>query len=355
VFGTLGSSGRDASLGAGMSATTTPTSLGRSSGVPGHTLTTWKYPGMEFEFLGMRAYGHSCFSDSTAALRTVDARPHSWDNIADVKFDSMPTQVARFRAAGDSIDVFISAFAPFQRIRDAIGVDAPVRSTFWIQGLNTADSLTTTVAIPRDAEVRWTPRVSAGRYYYRVETTAEGGLAAGRATNTIETGPDPTAGFPTHGFGMSDVLLASSARSDAAAERWRDVELTPVLGGLVRAGPLALVWESYDFARDADAARYSVTIHVERDTRGDQPGAVTRIAAQIVGGVANLLGVNRREEANRVTFEFEREVPFRAILLDNVILDLGDTPQGRYRLTVIVTDRGSGGTTLRSMPVTIVQ
>jgi hypothetical protein len=128
-----------------------------------------------------------------------------------------------------------------------------------------------------------------------------------------------------------------------------------VLGGRIREPELSIVWENYEFARDGASARYGVTIHLERDIRGAEPGAAARIAAQIVGGVANLLGVSRREEPNRVTFEFDRTVPHRNVLVDHITLDLADTQAGAYVLTVLVTDSVSGRATSRTLPITIVR
>jgi hypothetical protein len=300
----------------------------------------------------MRTFGLTCYQDPDVVRETLERTPNRWDNIALVRLDSMPTQVARFRATPDSVDVFIATFAQVQRMRDAMGIDAPVRGAFWMYGLDTNDSLRTTRLVPADGEMRWTPRVSAGRYYYRVEVTADGALVGGRATNSMQMGQDLSTGFATSGFGISDVLLSTSTGDNAQARRWSDLTVRPVLDGLVRAGELALVWENYDFGNAGNVARYQVAIHLERaDQRA--PGVAGRVAAQIVGGVANLIGIQRRDEPNRVVFEFDREVAHRSTLLDHVTLSLGETEPGPYTLTVIVTDRVSGRVASRSTSISV--
>lgn len=352
VQGASRASGRDASIGPGASPGRLAPAPKEGSGVGGHTASYWAYPGVAFGFLGMRTFGVSCFDDRDRALARIDSTPARWDNIALARIDSMQSQVARFRATADSVDVFIAAFAPFERIREAVGVNAPVESRLWIYGLDTRDSLTTSIGVPFNAEVRWTPRVSSGRYYYRVETTIEGGLAAGRVASTMHMGPDSITGFATRGFGISDVLLADSARETSVARRWTDLDVVPIFDGRATLGELSLVWENYDFANAGGLARYQVAIHLERaDQRA--PGVAGRIAAQIVGGVANLIGIQRRDEPNRVVFEFEREVAHRSTLLDHVTLSLGDTEPGPYTLTVVVTDRVSGRVASRSLPISI--
>jgi hypothetical protein len=48
-------------------------------------------------------------------------------------------------------------------------------------------------------------------------------------------------------------------------------------------------------------------------------------------------------------------VPARPVALDYLTLDLGDTPPGRYRLTITVTDVVGGRSASRARVVTIAK
>src|SRR6185503_6974807 len=128
--------------------------------------------------------------------------------------------------------------------------------------------------------------------------------------------------------------VGREAKENPNAARWSDFDITPLSGALVRGEELSLVWENYDFSSDSGTARYNIRIVIERDR--SSPGG---IVANIVRGLAGAVGVNR--EDNKLEMSFDRTVAHAPVLVDNVAIDLGDTPNGRYRLTVTVTDKGS--------------
>jgi hypothetical protein len=115
---------------------------------------------------------------------------------------------------------------------------------------------------------------------------------------------------------------------------------------VVKRGQIALVWENYELGADRGGAQYTVAITIER-----QRSLAGRIAAQIVGRVGAVVGIDRTEDA--VTMRYERAVPFAPVLVENIAVGLGDTPVGRYRLTVAVTDAVSGRTTARTLELTV--
>jgi hypothetical protein len=58
-------------------------------------------------------------------------------------------------------------------------------------------------------------------------------------------------------------------------------------------------------------------------------------------------------EADRVIVRFDRVAPHAAVVPDQVRLDLGETPPGRYTLTVEVTDSVTGRKDSRTVPLLI--
>jgi len=190
-------------------------------------------------------------------------------------------------------------------------------------------------------------RVAAGSYLYRIEASAEASNRGARASAAIGAAADSVTGFPTRGFGMSDVLVASKATSRAAAPvRWRDLEVSPLVGPADSTADLALVWENYELGDDAGIARYTVTVTMER-----LQSAAGRVAAQITGALAARVGVDRTE--SRVTLTFDRELPHAAILLENVTLSLGETPSGSYQLTIEIADQVTQRTMTRTTALVV--
>jgi hypothetical protein len=146
---------------------------------------------------------------------------------------------------------------------------------------------------------------------------------------------------------MSDVLVATRAASRAAAPvRWRDLDMSPLVGPADSTAELALVWENYDLGNDAGVARYAVTVTMER-----LQSAAGRVAAQITGALAARVGVDRTE--SRVTLTFDRELPHSATLLENVTLSLGETPSGSYQLTIEITDQVAQRTMARTTALVV--
>jgi hypothetical protein len=206
-----------------------------------------------------------------------------------------------------------------------------------LQGPNTI--MADTVKLETSPIARFTKRVGQGAYLYRAEASLTAAKLGARYTGRVITRADSATGWNPTGFGMSDVLVATSAApSTTVPHRWTDFKITPLLAPATRDDILALLWENYELASDSGRAKYSVTVSVERER--SQPG---RIAAGIVRGIAGAIGVNRTPD--RVEFTFDRDVPYAAALVDNIDLSLADTPPGNYRLSVKILDRTSGRTT----------
>jgi hypothetical protein len=162
-------------------------------------------------------------------------------------------------------------------------------------------------------------------------------MVAGRSGDWIIAAPAADTGFAVRGFGMSDVLLGRGSDPAAGApRRWSDVGISPTAGAIPLNSDVSLLWENYEFGERDGSARYDVTVTIERE----YALLVNRIRARIVGGAANLLGIDRVE--GRVVVRFEREVAHAPALVDHVILSMDGVPAGDYKLTIEVRDRTSG-------------
>ena len=292
--------------------------------------------------------------DANIVDRVKEWQPARWDNIATLRIDSMPTQVARFRAGADSVDMFLATRAPLAAMRKAATVNSPAFAHYWLYSRNSPTAFTDSVELAESDALRWTRRVPAGPYYYRVESTIPEALVSGRTAGSTIAGRDTATGFTTRGFGLSDILLATTATTTATAaasttdapRRWRDLDVVPLLGDIAKGAEIALVWETYELGRAGADARYDVAITIER-----QRGKGGRIAAQIAGRLAGAVGIDVRKD--KVEMRYERTVPFAPVVAENVSVALGDTPPGAYRLTVQITDRVSRRVTSRGLNLVI--
>jgi GWxTD domain-containing protein len=309
--------------------------------------TLWVYNArLVFRFYGAATFATAHFQDYGRALIMIENNPARWDNLDLPRIDTMYSQTARFRARNDSVDIFFAVMPPVDAIRKAAEVVGRVRADYWlVEGSGKVIAHDSVVPAVPGLSVH-TRRVSQGAYVYRAEASSDGSRLAGRALSIVLARNDTTTGFTTRGFGMSDVLLAASASSRGTPLRWADLSIHPLLGSTAQKGQISLVWETYELGSEQGAAHYTVSISVER-----QRSAIGRIAAQIIGRVGSVVGVDRTED--RVTSHYDRSVPYAPVLLDNITLGLGETPAGTYRLTVTIADRVSGRTTSRGMNLTV--
>jgi hypothetical protein len=181
----------------------------------------------------------------------------------------------------------------------------------------------------------------------RGEGVHPGSIRAARAARAIATGPDETAGFMTSGFGMSDLLLADVPPRWRDARRWSDLTLRPVPGEHDRRQPLHLLWEVYEAGAEDGRHELDVELRLERVVQRGALAQAARIALRIISGGR---GSAEGEEGDvRVTFR--RSESARDVLLDQFTLSLGESPAGRYRLTVEITDLVTGLRRARSSEV----
>jgi GWxTD domain-containing protein len=324
--------------------------FGSTSAYVSEVSQVWVYDsGLLFSFIGATAFGtaRTGVDDKFMVERMAEAMPVRWDNLASITVDSLPTQPLRFRAGGDSVDVVITAQAPV----DAILASRPtpggtVRADWWL--LQDATRIVERDSVPTlTGEARvFTGRVVPGSYVSRLEASTDLGLRAARSAIPLvitTTGPDA---FPTRGFGLSDLLLATAVEPRGAPRSWRDFAVTPAFGALSSEGTLGLVWEMYELGARDGAANYTFSLTIKRER-----GVAGRIAARALGAIAGAARIDTRED--EVTVSFDRTVPHAATLADHLALSLAGTPAGSYTLTLRITDRVSNRSTERSRSLTI--
>jgi hypothetical protein len=263
----------------------------------------------------------------------------------------MPTQVARFRAAPDSVDVLVAVEAPFTRLQAASGLGATPQETFWLLAGGTVGVHRDSTPLTAPGVQLWSRRLKLGAYVYRVEASVAAATFAARATAPVVAADDPATGFATRGMGISDLMLATSAEPATGrviARRWNDLAIAASTGTVPYGATLALVWENYEFTRTDDNAEYTVAIIVQRER-----SAAGRLAARVVGQIAGVVGVERTED--RVAMRFDRIVKHESAFVDHVNVALLDTPAGAYRVTLEITEKASQRTMSRTTTIVVAR
>jgi GWxTD domain-containing protein len=310
--------------------------FGSTSAYVADVSTVWVYDsGLLFSFLGTTAFGtaRTGNDDKLMVERMTAAMPVRWDNLASIRVDTMATTPTRFRAEGDSVDLVVAARPPVSTIRESAPTQAGlVRSDWWVLAGGTQVVARDSLLDSPEAARLWSARVAPGTYVYRLEASVDEGTIAAKAAAPIVVGPAATDGFATSGFGVSDLLLATSVEPRGAAQRWRDFEVTPAVGAFARDASLGLVWEMYELGQRDGSAQYTFSLTIKRER-----GTVGRITARVLGSVAGAAGVDTRED--QVTITFDRTMPHAATLVDHMQVALGDTPPGTYAVTLQITDR----------------
>jgi GWxTD domain-containing protein len=320
----------------------------------------WVYEsGLVFAFTGAPRQPRlrMAFEDAAIVQAVAERMPARWDAIATRRIDSLPVQLARFRAQGDSVELFVAARADLARLS---GVRAePPQGRLWLIGEAGMDADGLPLRVGPDGSAAWAARVPAGSYRWRVELLPEGEGAAARASAPIVLGDDPLTGFLRRGFGMSDVLVGLAPPEAMAVDaplpaRWRDAAVQPLAGAL---GParerVTLVWETYELAAREGSVAATVTVTLRREdtrrARRDQPPQ--DLDATVVGPLASTAGVRAGRDALTVSYELRGAAT--ALRTDQLTLDLRRVPPGTYRLTVAVRDGHSGRATARETALRI--
>ncbi|MFN2397679.1 MAG: GWxTD domain-containing protein [Gemmatimonadaceae bacterium] len=300
----------------------------------------WYYPALNLHFMfrAPPSYGVASFVGNyeEMAREARRAAPVTWTNVPiSAQMDTIHVQLARFRAGADSADLAVYADVPIRKMVGKTDISSGVVdvafTAFDARARRIArDSASQTVRFeqPDAAELRaWRHRFAASELGYRVEAWQPDAGRGARASGVIRIGTE-------RGFGMSDVVVAKHIMPrDSAPARWTDYVITPSAGLLAQRQSFGLMWETYELQAREGTVNYKVeivltVIEVERPEN---------FVARIVGGVADVIGLSARGD-NRVALSYNRQRDARAIVTDDVTLELGSAPAGRYRLTVQITD-----------------
>ena len=293
---------------------------------------------LKFRFKQFRLFGTAVLMSATFDDRIdlENDRPATFKNLPILRnrVDSVSTQIVRFRAPGDSVDLAVFAGIRTGAVRRGSPIDtsniqhgmfvlddrgrAITRST----GRISSAERDTTVMYPQSYFLRTTRAAQA----VRLEALEPELMQVARSISDIS-------GFTTRGFGVSDLLLASAITAPVALSnaRWTDYLITPLTGNIVKRGaPIALIWESYEAAGDSAAARLRVNIRVQRETAT----GLVALTGRVVGGIREALGNRPRERG--VTISYDREFAATPALVDHLVVDLGRLEPGMYRITLNV-------------------
>jgi hypothetical protein len=295
-----------------------------------------------FAFRGMPTFAtaHTAYGDGAIVDALRQVQPVRWDNVMTPRTDSLPVQIARFRAGPDSVDVVAAAMlTPADTIKRSMEIVGDVRRYFWLVTPALERRASDASVIDTGGVYAWTHRVAQGSLVYRVEEFGETAKRAGRATGSVQAGSTE---FPLHGFGISDLLIVGSADAPAASGRWNSLHAQPSAGVVSRGGQLSVLWENYEFAPRDGSIVYDAVLTLKREQ-----SATGRISAQLAGVLANL-GKRDAAGSNEVKFSFSRGVPAAPAFADLVTLALADTPAGSYSLTLDVTEPSTGRTASRT-------
>lgn len=286
-------------------------------------------------------------TDQKYVAEIGSVKPAAWTNVpAPRRVDSLPVRTIRFRAPGDSTDVVIVARIPLRSLvadtaaaLDSAKVDGTVRTDLAVvDGASRVVSRDSTrkpvnaAALRANTPQTWTKRVGAGAAFVRLDAVHLDAHSDAQRSATTTAGIDaPRA----NGFGVSDVLLTApgGAPVNAAAERWRELGVTPSMGVYHAGDKIGLAWETYDLAAVSNTNKYRVSVLVERIKRTGAAGLALRVLDQV-----GALLKQDRGTSDQLTLSFDRTVAANPIHVDYIALDwLGDA-RGEYRLLLTVTD-----------------
>jgi hypothetical protein len=298
------------------------------------------------------------FGMATASFDAQEVRdsylkdyPSNFNNIGEFKdLDSIPVQIARFRAGPDSSGLWVAAEIPARELASGVDLTTGLLQTAIVvfdgraRVLN-VDTSNSRIPLTNVANRRssWRFELPAEELGYRVEALQTESRHAARAIGSMDL-------RHANGFGMSDVLLSARAEPKAGgvAQRWSDLDIYPSTTRIRQGNEVALVWETYDLAADStSSSAYTVKIALTRTDGSKLLRGITRVVEGTLGK-----GDGRRRN-NEVSVSFDRRVPARPVTLDYLRLALRDLNPGDYRVTITITDKLTGKESLSSRNLTI--
>ncbi len=287
-------------------------------------------------------------------------RRADWSDVAFYgRTDKIDVTVARFRARGDSADMYVGARIPLRAFRSRDDARATrtdrIALDLWLTTESGAPIHRETVSreLPASGLLawtqQWTHRVGPLRMMHRVEALEPMQPAGARGVARFTS--DAQVAFPVRGFGMSDVLIAATAAPrQGVAHRWSDLVIQPNGANVPPAGRFAMVWEVYDLEPGRDGrVHWRVRIKRERGavvSREDMPSVLAGAASAGTRVIA--------AERSAPDVSYVRSDSPAAAVLENIVFNVGDTPVGYHVYNITIDDLVSGTSVTRGVSVRVL-
>lgn len=277
--------------------------------------------------------------------------------------DTIDVAAALFRTAGanarDSVDLYLGARVPLRQFkyREADESNAQDRITLsaWLATpkgkiiYTDADARKLPSYSDREWTAQWMTRAQSAPLMHRIEaieptkTVGARGISYRTAAAVRE--------FALTGFGMSDLLVAATAKPKTSeVRRWSDLAYTPNGGVIAPRGTFQLAWEVYDLQPASDGrVRWSVEIRREIGIAGQREDMRAILVNARTAG-ARLLA----DEADAPAVAYTRDEAAAAAVVDHLSFNLGDVPAGRHVVQVTVKDLVSGRVVTRGVTVRVL-
>lgn len=287
----------------------------------------------------------------------ASARPAAWDSVPFLgRMASMDVALARFRAVGDSADIYIGARMPLRGFKakndgDAAPTDR-ITMGVWLTSETGLPIFHADSARPLpDANTlfwtqQWRHRVGSLQMMHRVEGIEPSRPSGARGVAQFTS--DAQVSFSLRGFGMSDVLV-SSLLPEAKGRRWSDLQLRTTGGAITPKERFTMVWEVYDLTPGPDGrVRWRVRI------RREQGRFVTQSNMQrVLSGAASAGSRVVADESDAPDVSYTRDEPAAKVVLNQLNFHLGDAPVGRHVVNVTVDDLVSGKSVTRGVSIRV--
>lgn len=318
--------------------------------VTGRTITVFRYPALEQEFVfsGAPTLSDVSFAGDFRWVAESARRdePFRLDNVAAVRsVDTLPVQITRFRGRQPSEYLVVSAGSvPVRRFYEGVELDEGSIAVNAFGGqpgrMRSVGSQSIVVSLPatKDPLVVRVDTLPVGDFRLQLEAIDPAvGRAAARARIELSL-----AAAKMDILQLSDVMLGRAGPGQHDSPRgWSDASIRPL--GALELSPrdtVALYWETYGLKADTTTSvRFDVALRVDLLEITRSGGRLPRA----LGAVSDLVGLSPEGESQlAVRFSRGEALGQRDRVPVFFTLSLGTAPAGRYRLTVSVTDRTSG-------------
>jgi GWxTD domain-containing protein len=323
------------------------------------TLWAYRRTHARFIFQNQRGYTNGRYASEFPmfAREIRESSPASFDNVPGlVAMDTILAQIAQFRGPTGGTTLAVFSFVPAARMFEGVQLQSvPLELAAFVKDARMRDVARRVVTEP--VTVGDSAPLATRTWRFDLFPSQEYLLRLEARQQATDRSARAIMGLTVRRFGdgplaLSDLVVADRvAPRDSSPRRWTDYLIDPSVGRIRRGEPVSFLWELYNLSADSTGlGRYRIELAVysrELLRRG--------IAARIVGGVADAVGLSARGDSlATISFERQTEVRGRSAFPDFLQVQLGDAPEGLYGVTLTVTDLVSGQTasTRRQFTVT---